>query len=155
MWAPWRSQYLTQEQPKDCIFCTKPKEERDPENYILFRNTKSFAILNIFPYNNGHTMVVPFRHAASLDSLSPEELEDIMVASRWVTQALTATYHPDGFNLGMNIGASAGAGIAGHIHMHIVPRWNGDTNFMPIVGETKVVNEALDETYRKLVQSLI
>jgi len=150
LWAPWRIEYILRAKEPGCIFCTKPAEHDDNKNLIVYRGTTCFVIMNLYPYNNGHLMVVPFRHTAELDDLTPEEkleLMDLLVMSK---KALTATLSPQGFNIGMNLGQVAGAGVKDHLHFHIVPRWNGDTNFMPICGYTKVVSEGLAETLKKL-----
>jgi ATP adenylyltransferase len=149
LWAPWRMKYLEiVDEPKDdCIFCSKPKENSDRENLILFRGTYNFVIMNKYPYNNGHLMVVPYLHTHE-----PSELDSKTVLESWnlinmCRKILKSSYNPEGFNIGMNLGRVAGAGIDDHIHTHIVPRWNGDTNFMPILGETKVVSQGLLEGY--------
>lgn len=151
LWAPWRAQYISQIGETDgCIFCEKPRQDMDEENLIVYRARFTFVIMNLFPYNSGHLMVVPYRHFSDLSNLSPEERLEIFDLSDLAVRALRNTYKPDGFNLGMNLGRSAGAGIDQHIHLHVVPRWNGDTNFMPIIGNTKVLSEALENIYRKL-----
>lgn len=150
LWAPWRMAYIGSEQPQGCIFCTKPAEQRDAENYILHRGEQAFVMLNAFPYNNGHLLVIPYRHVSDLTQLTNEELLDLMHLTQQGVAVLNRAFGADGHNLGMNLGSCAGAGIADHLHMHIVPRWNGDTNFMPVVGDTKVLPEALASTYRKL-----
>jgi ATP adenylyltransferase len=150
LWGPWRMEYIRMEKPKGCIFCEKPKEERDEENHILYRGKKNFIILNNYPYNPGHLMIVPYRHLDTPEKMTPQERnEHYEIVSRCV-EVLKQELRPDGFNLGMNLGKVAGAGIDDHIHTHIVPRWNGDTNYMTVVSETRVVPEALAETYRKL-----
>lgn len=150
LWAPWRMAYIEVKTPSGCIFCEKPPEERDPENLILHRGRTAFVILNAFPYNNGHLMIVPFRHTAELESLSGEERDELMALTQWSTRLLTAALRPDGFNVGMNLGRVAGAGIADHLHMHVVPRWNGDTNFMPVISDTRVLPDSLEHSYAKL-----
>ena len=151
LWAPWRMSYILQvDQTEECIFCTKPKEERDEENLILHRGEVCFAMMNLFPYNNGHLMVAPYRHTADLGGLSDEEHLEMMALAGQCTEILSEILKAAGFNIGMNLGRVAGAGIDQHLHLHVVPRWNGDTNFMPIVGDTKVISEALVDTYRKL-----
>lgn len=150
IWAPWRIKYIQMEKPQGCILCDKPKENDDALNYILYRGKKNFIIMNCYPYNGGHLMVAPYRHIASLEELTDEELHEHFETVRRSITVLKKVFKPDGFNTGMNIGRVAGAGIGGHIHTHIVPRWQGDTNFMPILGDTKVINEALTETYEKL-----
>jgi len=138
----------------ECIFCAYPGQNRDAENHILLRNQTCFAILNRFPYSNGHILVVPYRHTAELDDLSDDELLDLMRLTRRCKNLLQETTAPHGFNIGINIGQTAGAGITDHIHIHIVPRWSGDTNFMPAIGETKVIPQSLDETYRLLTEKI-
>lgn len=133
-----------------CVFCTKVAEGEDEKNYIVARLKRVYVVLNIYPYNNGHLMVVPYRHVARLSELSDDELAELMITVRTCEQALTDTMHPDGFNIGLNVGRVAGAGIDEHLHVHIVPRWNGDTNFMPVLANTKVIAELLDSTYVKL-----
>ena len=143
-------QYIQMEKPEGCILCTKPGEDNDIDNYILYRGEHNFVIINSYPYNPGHLMIVPYRHTASLEELSDEELfEHSDIVSRSV-KILKQVFNPDGFNLGMNIGRVAGAGIEDHIHSHIVPRWLGDTNSMPVISDVRVVPEALSETYQKL-----
>jgi len=150
LWAPWRIEYILSKKEKDCIFCSKPAEQDDKKNLILLRGEFSFVIMNYYPYNNGHLMVVPYRHVAELPDLSKHENSEIMKFLTVCTKALQQSMFPHGFNIGMNMGEVAGAGIKDHLHFHIVPRWNGDTNFMPITGHTKVVSEALEETWKKL-----
>jgi len=152
LWAPWRTEYISgnKNNKGKCIFCQKPRENKDKENYILFRGKKCLVMLNTFPYNNGHLMVVPYRHIGSLEQLTPEEGQELVKVSSQMLALLKKVLHPEGFNLGMNIGEVAGAGIAGHLHLHIVPRWKGDSNFMPVISDVKVISESLDETYRKL-----
>ena len=140
----------TASEQKGCIFCEKPKENRDKENLIVARFDKCFVILNAFPYNNGHLMVVPYRHVPSLLDLTNDELAGMMKVTQIAEGVLREVLKPHGFNIGINLGRCAGAGIEEHIHIHIVPRWNGDTNFMPVIGETKVLPELLSQTYEKL-----
>jgi ATP adenylyltransferase len=153
LWAPWRMEFLDAKKPAGCIFCLFPAETgeaADRRNLIVARSPHSFVILNRYPYNNGHLMVIPRRHTAEFTSLSDEELDDLHRLLRRAVDRLKAAYHPEGFNLGMNLGASAGAGIADHLHYHVVPRWGGDTNFMPVLGATKVMVEHLDQTWERL-----
>lgn len=151
LWAPWRIAYIKEiEKITDCIFCTKPKERDDNKNFILYRGTHTFVILNIFPYNSGHLMVAPYRHMANLEDLNREETEELWYFLKVSLKALKEVFNPDGFNIGINLGKAAGAGFDEHVHFHIVPRWTGDTNFMPILGETKVIPEALQETYERV-----
>ncbi len=150
IWAPWRMEYIRAAKPKGCILCDKPAEDKDAENYILYRGEKNFVILNAYPYNSGHLMVVPYRHIASLEEMTEAERhEHFDIVSRSV-KALRQELKPEGFNVGINMGKSAGAGIDDHIHTHLLPRWLGDTNFITVVGDVRVVPEALAETYRKL-----
>jgi len=151
LWAPWRIKYILEADKADgCIFCDKPKEDRDEENLILYRGRKCFVMMNKFPYNNGHLMIAPYRHTADLAGLLPEEREELMALAGMSVEILERVLSAQGFNIGMNLGRVAGAGIDQHLHLHVVPRWSGDTNFMPILGDVKVISEALEETYRKL-----
>lgn len=150
LWAPWRSKYIYLRRRAGCIFCGAGKESNTGKRYILERSEHSFSILNIFPYNNGHVMVAPCRHVMSLELLSDEELLDIMKLVNKTKIALDKKLKPHGYNIGLNIGRAAGAGYAGHLHIHIVPRWAGDTNFMPLMADTKIVSESLDAMYRLL-----
>ncbi len=149
MWAPWRMQYIEQSKPAGCIFCDKPGG-KDEAGLILHRGKLTFSLLNGFPYNNGHLMVAPYRHVADPVELSADELADLMAETNLCVRVLRRAMHPEGFNLGMNLGKVAGAGIADHLHMHVVPRWNGDTNFMPVLCDTRVLPEALQATWGKL-----
>ena len=151
LWSPWRYRYVQKADPADaCIFCQKASEDNDGENYIVHRARHNFVILNLYPYTTGHLMVAPYEHVATLEAASKEIVEEIMLLSRQAQRLLRSIYKPGGFNIGMNIGEVAGAGVAGHIHMHVVPRWAGDANFMSTVGETRILPEELPETYRKL-----
>ncbi len=154
MWAPWRIEYILGEKDAACIFCFKPKEDKDRENLILFRGERNLVMLNKYPYNPGHVMVAPYKHVSSLDVLDDEDLfEHIKLVNRCV-EMMKKEMNPEGFNIGINLGKVAGAGIEEHIHTHIVPRWNGDTNFMPVFSDTRVVPEALEATYDKLIGKL-
>jgi ATP adenylyltransferase len=154
LWAPWRMEYIDHSLKNDphegCIFCTCLQDSRDEEHLILHRGNHTFIIMNLFPYNNGHLMVVPHRHIAEITELNDTELLEIGHLLSLSVKALTKAIHPDGFNIGMNLGRVAGAGIADHLHYHVVPRWNGDTNFMPVLGETKVISQGLRESYHTL-----
>jgi ATP adenylyltransferase len=153
LWAPWRMAYIGQaREGKDegCLFCEKPKEGDDEKALIVARSELSFAILNRYPYNSGHLMVAPFRHVGELEAVEDDESLDMQRLMQRCVKALKQSMQPDGFNIGMNLGAAAGAGIPDHLHSHVVPRWNGDTNFMPVVGATKVLPTRLDETYSRL-----
>jgi ATP adenylyltransferase len=149
LWAPWRMDYIMEEKRKGCIFCKKPMENQDEKNLILFQSDYAFVIMNKFPYNNGHLMVVPKRHCIDLGQLGDEEIHELSYLLRASTQILKECLHPHGFNIGMNIGKVGGAGEE-HIHFHIVPRWKGDINFMPVLSETKIIPEYLEKTYQKL-----
>jgi len=161
LWAPWRMRYIEgmgAEGSGGCILCEKPGENDDERNFIIHRGKTCYIILNVFPYNNGHLMVVPYIHTSRFQELDANTRLEMFDLTGMALEAITRTMRPDGFNIGMNIGRSAGAGIAEHLHLHAVPRWNGDTNFMPVVGGTKVISEALEDTYRKIrgaVKSLI
>jgi ATP adenylyltransferase len=149
LWTPWRMQYIEKVDKKGCIFCNKLKES-DKKAFIIERTEKCFSMLNIYPYNNGHLMVAPKRHVARLDLLSQDELNEIIQLVAKTQKILKIKFKPHGFNIGLNLGRVAGAGVAGHIHFHIVPRWDGDTNFMPVIGNTKVIPQLLEETYKLL-----
>lgn len=151
LWTPWRLAYVTAAAHDDpgCVFCAAAtRAGGDP--LIVYQGRTCFIILNLYPYNNGHLMVVPARHVGRLADLAADELGELMQLTRAAEIALEERYHPHGFNMGLNLGKSAGAGVLDHLHMHIVPRWNGDTNFMTVVGETRVLPETLDETARQL-----
>jgi ATP adenylyltransferase len=154
MWAPWRMKYILQPEQKGCLFCEKAKERNDKKSYILYRSRKSFCIMNLYPYNNGHLMVAPYRHVRSLESLTDEEICDMLLVAKKGVKALKKAFKPQGFNMGINIGRIAGAGVVGHLHMHIVPRWRGDTNFMPILSDTKLVSQGLNRTYDTLRKNM-
>lgn len=150
IWAPWRKEYILQGPTKGCIFCAKAKEDRDRKNFIIKRARFSFAMLNTFPYNNGHLMIAPYNHTPHLGGLSDEELLDLIDLLKVSQDLLNKVLKPAGFNIGMNIGKSSGAGIVEHLHVHIVPRWSEDTNFMPVISDTKVIPESLDSLYERL-----
>lgn len=153
LWAPWRGAFIHAPPPDGCIFCRFPAEEgraAEEQNLILGRSRYSFAILNKYPYNNGHLMVIPRRHTADFAALPAEESADLTALLQQSLSIVAEAYAPHGFNLGMNLGKVAGAGIADHLHWHLVPRWGGDSNFMPVVAETKVLIEHLGQTYEKL-----
>lgn len=155
LWAPWRMEYIGKvDDGGECILCAKPQEQDDAKNHIIHRADLAFVILNAFPYSNGHLMVAPYRHTGDLLDLTDDELAAMMQEARLCTRILTAAMSPQGFNIGINIGRVAGAGIADHLHLHIVPRWSGDTNFMPVIGETRVLPQALAESYRVLRKAL-
>jgi ATP adenylyltransferase len=154
LWTPWRYRYVTNPSKDDgCIFCEMQKLS-DPESLIALRGQKGFVVLNRFPYTTGHVMVVPFAHLADLADCDPATLTEMMLLAQRVQKALQAAYRPQGFNLGMNLGRCAGAGVAGHLHLHVLPRWEGDTNFMTAVAETRLEPEDLAVTYEKLRRAL-
>jgi ATP adenylyltransferase len=152
LWTPWRYQYVTEgdRTSSGCVFCAAAAASDDRESLIVHRAKHNFIILNRFPYTNGHVMVVPFQHVATLRDMAEEALLEMMRLARECEKHLRATYRPDGLNIGMNLGRSAGAGIADHIHMHILPRWASDTNFMTVTGETRVLPEDLPTSWEKL-----
>lgn len=151
LWTPWRYQYIASlKNPSRCVFCLETSGEYDERDFVVFRGNSCFVILNIFPYTTGHLLVAPYAHTADFQKCSPEESAEIMELVKRCQFALQQTYHPDGFNVGMNLGRCAGAGVEHHLHMHVVPRWIGDSNFMTIVGETRVLPESLETTFSKL-----
>jgi ATP adenylyltransferase len=151
LWAPWRMEYVKSEKSNECIFCSLPKANDDTKNYILHRGQSAFIIMNIFPYNSAHVMVSPFRHIGCLTAQKAEEIKEMNNLTLRSIDILRTVINPEGFNIGYNIGKAAGAGYDEHIHCHIVPRWSGDTNFMPVLAETKVHPEHLKTTYKKLL----
>ena len=153
LWAPWRIRYIKGTLPAECIFCSLPREGRDRENGIVYQGQRAFAILNTFPYNSGHLMIVPRRHVADLSDLDDAEILEILHLTTTATQALRDAYASEGFNIGVNLGRAAGAGIVDHLHVHVVPRWVGDTNFMPVLGEVKVIPEDLTVTRDRLAEA--
>lgn len=150
LWAPWRSKYLYLRKRKSCIFCGIKGGANHKQDNIIERSKYSFAMLNLYPYNNGHVMAAPYRHVSSLETLSDAELLDLMKLVSRIKIRIEKKLRPDGFNIGANIGSIAGAGFAGHVHIHIVPRWKGDTNFMPVLADTKVISESLAAMYKTL-----
>jgi ATP adenylyltransferase len=157
LWTPWRYQYLeqaTQGKQPDCIFCDALARNRDEETLIVHRGKKSFVILNRFPYTSGHVMVVPYAHVAELHLCEPAALQEMMELAQKLETVYHNEYKPDGMNLGMNLGKAAGAGVAGHLHLHMLPRWIGDSNFMTVTGETRVHPEELRTTFDRLKEAL-
>ena len=150
IFATWRMAYIAAPKHEGCIFCDFPAEHRDAERYILHRGESCFVILNLYPYNPGHMMVVPYRHTNVYESLTDAEAADMHRLTARAVALLKRRMGPDGFNIGINLGHPAGAGVEGHLHRHIVPRWNGDNNFMPVLADTRVVPESLEATYREL-----
>jgi ATP adenylyltransferase len=159
LWTPWRRAFIegaatTTPDGEACFLCTSPAAGDDRANLILFRAERVFVLLNRYPYNNGHAMVAPYVHEGDLIRLDRATAAELMHLTQRTVAALQAEYHPQGFNVGMNLGRPAGAGVPDHLHIHVVPRWNGDTNFMPIVGNTKVLPETLEQTYERLAPRL-
>lgn len=150
LWAPWRMAYLGGAEGKGCFLCRACRSDRDQENLILYRGKKAFIIMNKYPYNSGHLMVAPKSHRGDLLALSDAELKELWLLTRHAVWALKKTYHPDAFNVGMNLGHAAGAGVKDHLHQHIVPRWRGDTNFLPVLDDAKSMPQYLNETYDQL-----
>lgn len=152
IWAPWRMEYIEKDkQAEGCIFCALPQAGEDAKNFILYRGPLCFILMNIYPYNTGHLMVSPYRHVACLSQLRDDELDEMSRLTRKIVAIFREVKNPDGFNIGLNSGKAAGAGYDEHIHNHIVPRWQGDTNFMPVLGAIKIHPELLGATYEKLL----
>ncbi|MEA2104340.1 MAG: HIT domain-containing protein [Candidatus Cloacimonadota bacterium] len=154
LYSPWRIDYILREKEKGCIFCNKPADENDEKHLILKRGLHSYIIMNLYPYNNAHLMVVPFRHVNDLTDLNDDEILEVFRMTKIAEIGLKKAYNPDGFNIGINIGKAAGAGISDHLHIHIVPRWNGDTNFITTIGETRVIPENMQVAFQKLKKAL-
>lgn len=160
LWTPWRYQYIAGEEVENsgddsssnsCIFCTLPQDPTsDERNFILHRARHNFIVLNLYPYTSGHLLIIPYEHTSELDSVAKETTDELMDLTKRAQTVLRAAYRPDGFNLGMNLGHAAGAGVAAHVHLHLMPRWIGDANFMSTIGETRVLPEDLPTTYHKL-----
>lgn len=152
IWAPWRIEYITSPKNSSCIFCSESPEQ---SRLIITKGRLCFAVMNRFPYTAGHCMVVPYRHVGDITELNPDELTEIMTLSQSIVIAMRTSLNPDGFNLGFNIGTAAGAGIDDHVHMHIVPRWKGDTNFMPVISDVHIISEHIDDTCKKIRENLL
>ena len=152
LWAPWRSPYVTKilKKQKGCVFCRILKQKNDKKNFIIQRTKHCFSVLNIYPYNNGHLMVLPKRHVEDLAQLKRAEREELMDLLEHSQKLLDAVVKPTGYNIGINLGRAAGAGFPGHLHIHVVPRWLGDVNFMPVVSDTRVISQALKSVYKRL-----
>ncbi len=150
LWAPWRMTYIEKARPSTCLFCEVPYTENDEKDLLLYRGKSVFILMNLYPYNPGHLMIAPYRHVDDLSKLSHEEQAELIQEAARGVRALRQIMNPGGFNLGMNVGKVAGAGIEDHLHLHVVPRWSGDTNFMPVVGATKVIPQHPAATYQKL-----
>jgi ATP adenylyltransferase len=153
LWAPWRLDYIKGPKPDECIFCSTPAAGDDPAKYIVERGEHCFVMLNAFPYNNGHLMVSPYRHVPSIEELDEPALLELMTLAQASLRALRAAYAPEGFNMGINQGKVGGAGVEHHVHLHIVPRWGADTNFMPVVADTRVLPQSLEDSYRELAKA--
>lgn len=150
IWAPWRMQYILGEKPSHCIFCSMPKEKRDRDNLILHRRENTYVIMNRFPYTNGHLMVLPYVHVSTLEGLTRDLLGEMLELTQYSVECINAAFRPEGFNVGINLGKVAGAGIEEHLHIHIVPRWAGDVSFMTVLDDVRVIPEHVFETYDKL-----
>jgi ATP adenylyltransferase len=151
LFSPWRYRYVAgEEPPSGCVFCNKIQSGDDEANFVVHRGVNCFVMLNIYPYTSGHLMIAPYQHIGSLRETDDATWAEMMTLTRKAEQALQVAYRPEGINLGMNLGKSAGAGIADHIHMHVLPRWHADNNFISVIGETRVLPEVLSDTYRKL-----
>jgi ATP adenylyltransferase len=153
LWAPWRLQYVTGGGSDECIFCSKPALGDDAEALIPHRGEHCYVMLNLYPYTSGHVMVAPYDHTADLTDLDRDTACELTDLTRLSLRALEAAYHPDGYNVGVNLGRAAGAGIEVHVHQHVVPRWAGDTNFMTVTGETRVLPQSLEDSYRVLQEA--
>jgi ATP adenylyltransferase len=152
IWAPWRIKYILSEKESECFFCKKLKQVvNDKENLVLYRGKSAFALLNIYPYNNGHIMIAPYAHVSSLTALDREQITDLFHVTQLCERVLTRVIQPEGFNIGINLGKVAGAGVEDHLHVHVVPRWNGDTNYMTAISNTRVIPQQLTETYEVLL----
>ncbi len=150
LWAPWRLEYIKGPKPEECIFCAGAAAEDDAAAYVVGRGERCFVMLNAYPYNNGHVMVSPYEHVPSIEELDESTLLELMALAQRSLGAIREAYGPEGFNLGINQGKVAGAGVEHHVHLHVVPRWGGDTNFMPVLADVKVLPEHLSETREKL-----
>ncbi len=152
LWAPWRLKYVLKlaKKSKNCVFCKISRERKDRKNYIFLRRRHAFSVLNIYPYNNGHALVIPYKHVDDLSKLTREEKLDLVLLLEETKKRLDKVLKPQGYNIGLNLGRVAGAGFPGHLHIHVVPRWRGDVNFMPVVADTKVISQSLAALYQKL-----
>jgi ATP adenylyltransferase len=160
LWSPWRSLYIdsfnSDKKESGCIFCEASREDaEDSKNLLIDKGRYTFTVLNLYPYNNGHLMVVPYRHTDDFGSITAEESKEIFDKLQLAQKALSTIMRPEGFNIGANLGKVSGAGIHEHIHFHLVPRWNGDTNFMPVLGEVKVISQDLLDTKKKLINAYL
>jgi ATP adenylyltransferase len=154
LWTPWRYAYITgQKADQECIFCDIARFKEDESNFVVYRGSHCYICLNAFPYTSGHVMIIPYEHLDELQKLPTATAQEMMTLSQRTEAVLRGLYHPDGINLGMNIGAAAGAGVAGHVHMHVLPRWVADANFMTVVGETRVLPESLEITWKRMTKA--
>lgn len=152
VWAPWRMTYILSEKDRNCFFCHKLREPaQDAANYVVYRGKEAFALLNIYPYNNGHLMIAPYAHVATLTALNSAQMLELFEITRRCEQVLRETMRPEGFNIGINVGKVAGAGVEDHLHIHIVPRWNGDTNYMTTIADTRVIPQQLEDAYELMM----
>lgn len=154
LWAPWRAPFVKGKKEKGCVFCNRLKMKDTVKNLVLYRGETCFIILNKFPYNTGHTLVLPYRHVGQIEKLKETEANELMTLTQKAVAAIKKTLKPASMNLGMNLGRVSGAGVPGHVHMHIVPRWTGDTNFMPVIGQTHVISIPLEPVYEALRKEL-
>jgi ATP adenylyltransferase len=154
LWAPWRSSYIQAPKEAECFLCRKSRENADAANLVVVRRRACFGLLNAYPYTAGHLMVAPYKHTGELEQLSDAELTEMMQLTILCKRLLTSALKPDGFNIGLNLGAAAGAGVLDHLHLHIVPRWSGDTNFTTVLADTRVLPQSLDEVLRRLTDEL-
>lgn len=156
IWSPWRYQYVTTAaQSGGCVFCEKAGATDDSEALIVHRGSKNYVVLNLYPYTNGHAMIVPYAHIDSLAAADTETTQEMMELAKRLETNIRRVYNPSGINIGMNLGECAGAGVAGHIHLHVLPRWPGDANFMSVIGETRILIEDLDSTYKRLKEAFL
>ena len=155
LWAPWRMEYILNPKPGGCIFCLDNERDKDRENLVLHRSDHSFVMMNRYPYCNGHMMVSPYRHISDLEKLKSEEMLDLFATVALCTRVLSDKFAPQGFNVGINLGKAAGAGIDDHLHLHIVPRWIGDTNYMTVIADVRVMPENILATYDKLLPGFL
>ena len=153
LWAPWRLKYVTNEKPEGCIFCEKPQAGDDRAMHIVRRGESAYVMLNTYPYNNGHTLIAPYAHVAALEDLPSSTLYEMTDLAQLCIRAMKSSFSAGGFNVGFNLGSVGGAGIQDHLHMHVVPRWLGDTNFMPVVADVRVIPQSLEDTYDQLVEA--
>lgn len=153
LWAPWRLEYIRGPKAEDCIFCRAVEADDDEAAYVVHRGEHCFVLLNAYPYNNGHVMIAPYAHEPTIEPLDEPTLNELMGLVKRTTQALRDVYAPEGFNVGINMGKAAGAGIEEHIHMHVLPRWTGDTNFMPVIADTRVLPQSLADSWRELKEA--